>query len=99
MLFLASNRARVFLFACGLPAFAGPSVPGIKNFSQVDSHVYRGAQPTDAGFQYLAGMGVKTVVDLRESDGRAKAEESVVSRAGDEVHQHPDDRIDSAYRS
>ena len=71
----------IALMAIGLPAFAG-SAPGIKNFDQVDGHVYRGGQPTDEGFQYLAHLGVKTIIDLREADDRAKAEERLVSGAG-----------------
>ena len=27
---------------------------GIENFDKVDAHVYRGAQPTEEGFRYLA---------------------------------------------
>src|SRR2546423_3256788 len=77
---LASYRPIALVVFC-LPALAG-SVPGIKNFDQVDAHVYRGAQPTDEGFQYLAKLGVKTIVDLREADGRSKAEERVVTVAG-----------------
>jgi protein tyrosine/serine phosphatase len=69
------------LLVFGLPMFAG-SVPGIENFDQVDAHVYRGGQPTDEGFQYLAKLGVKTIVDLREAGRRSKAEEHVVATAG-----------------
>jgi protein tyrosine phosphatase (PTP) superfamily phosphohydrolase (DUF442 family) len=75
-----SRRLLALLFA-GLPMFAG-SVPGIKNFDKVDAHVYRGAQPTDEGFQYLAKLGVKLIIDLREADDRSKAEERVVTGAG-----------------
>src|SRR5258708_2570926 len=77
-----SKRSRILLFALTIPAFAGSSAPGIKNFHQVNEHVYRGAQPADEGFQYLAKIGVKTVIDLREADERAQAEESVVTAAG-----------------
>jgi protein tyrosine phosphatase (PTP) superfamily phosphohydrolase (DUF442 family) len=63
------------------PIFAG-SVPGIKNFDQVDDHVYRGAQPTDEGFRYLAKLGVKTVIDLQAPDSRGRAEQKVVTGAG-----------------
>lgn len=66
--------------AC-VSAFAG-SVPGIKNFDRVDEHVYRGAQPTPEGFQYLASLGVKTVIDLQEADSRAAAERQTVTAAG-----------------
>ena len=79
---LFPSRTRIFLFILGLPAFAGSSAPGIKNFHQVDEHVYRGAQPTDEGFQYLAKIGVKSVIDLREDDERSPAEERVVTATG-----------------
>src|SRR5216684_7352307 len=77
-----SKRSRTLLFALAIPAFAGSSAPGIKNFHQVNEHVYRGAQPTDEGFQYLAKIGVKTVIDLREADERSQAEEGVVTATG-----------------
>jgi tyrosine-protein phosphatase SIW14 len=80
---LLAQSNRFFLFALAIPAFAGSSsAPGIKNFHQLNEHVYRGAQPTDEGLQYLAKIGVKTVIDLREADERAQAEESVVTAAG-----------------
>lgn len=82
MSFLLSGRSRIFILAFVSPAFAGSSANGIKNFYQVDEHVYRGAQPTDEGFQYLAKIGVKTVIDLRETDERSKAEEGAVVAAG-----------------
>ena len=65
-----------------LPAFAGSAVPGIHNFYKVDEHVYRGAQPTDEGFQYLAKIGVKTVIDLRGAGEGRRDEESAVTAAG-----------------
>ncbi len=79
---LVSSRSCTLLFALAIPAFAGSSTPGIKNFHQVNEHVYRGAQPADEGFQYLAKIGVKTVIDLREADERSQAEEAVVTAAG-----------------
>ena len=82
MSILSFRPNRFFLFALALPAFAGSSVPGIENFYQVDQHVYRGAQPTDKGFKYLAKIGVETVIDLREADERSRAEESVVRATG-----------------
>src|SRR5260370_32357928 len=77
-----SKRSRTLLFALAIPAFAGSSAPGIKNFHQVNEHVYRGAQRADEGFQYLAKIGVKTVIDLREADELSQAEEGVVTAAG-----------------
>ena len=72
-------------FALALPVLAGTS-PGlsspIKNFYQVDTGVYRGAQPTEDGIKYLAKIGVKTVLDLRAGDERSEAEEKLVAAAG-----------------
>ena len=76
-----ASRLPIALLVFGLTAFAG-SVPGIKNFDQVDARVYRGGQPTDEGFQYLARLGVKTIIDLRETGDRSSAERRVVSGAG-----------------
>jgi protein-tyrosine phosphatase len=78
-----SSYVRLFVITTliSVPVFAG-RVPGIKNFDQVDAHVYRGAQPTDEGFRYLAKIGVATVLDLQEADGRSRAEEKVVRAAG-----------------
>jgi len=46
---LLTQSNRVFLFALAIPVFAGSSAAGIKNFHQLNEHVYRGAQPTDEG--------------------------------------------------
>ena len=73
---------RFFLLALSLPAFAGSSVQGIHNFYKVDEHVYRGAQPTDEGIRYLAKIGVKIVIDLREGGDRSRNEESAVTASG-----------------
>src|SRR5207248_565682 len=35
---------------------------GVPNFRVVDQGVYRGGQPTEAGWAYLKSLGVKTVV-------------------------------------
>jgi protein-tyrosine phosphatase len=73
------TRLCVLLVVFGLPAF---SVPGIHNFVQVNAQVYRGAQPTDEGFRYLAKIGVRTVLDLRESDARTVGERRSVLASG-----------------
>jgi tyrosine-protein phosphatase SIW14 len=42
------------------------AVPGVPNLGEVSSTLYRGAQPTEKGFQKLVEMGITIVVDLRE---------------------------------
>ena len=48
---------------------------GLFNFSQVNSSLYRGAQPTESGVKELAKMGVKTIIDLRGEDKLSEKEE------------------------
>lgn len=76
-----SNACLMALAVFSLPVFAA-SAPGIHNFDKVDDHVYRGAQPSAEGFEYLARLGVTTIIDLRESGRRSKAEERMVMGDG-----------------
>jgi protein tyrosine phosphatase (PTP) superfamily phosphohydrolase (DUF442 family) len=39
--------------------------PGLENLHLVAPHLYRGAQPKEAGFRELKAMGIKTVINLR----------------------------------
>lgn len=41
---------------------------GLDNFYRVSQELYRGEQPEENGFETLAEMGIKTVVNFRESD-------------------------------
>ena len=67
-----------------LPTWAAAiDVPGVPNFHQVDEHVYRGAQPSEHGWQSLAKLGVKTVIDLRREDEHSsRLEARAVESAG-----------------
>jgi protein tyrosine phosphatase (PTP) superfamily phosphohydrolase (DUF442 family) len=38
----------------------------IKNFGQMDTHFYRGAQPQPGDYKALAALGIKAIVDLRD---------------------------------
>jgi protein tyrosine/serine phosphatase len=72
------------------PALAGPaeqpavlSIAGVPNFHQVNETLYRGAQPSAAGFGGLARIGVKTIIDLRSNgDSRSRAEQKAVEGVG-----------------
>jgi tyrosine-protein phosphatase SIW14 len=76
------------LAGCGLLigfsalAFADPSVKGVPNFHVVNKQLFRGGQPTDAGFRNLAAMGVKTIVDLQEEGDRSHDEKRIVKALG-----------------
>ena len=48
----------------------------IKNFGQLDERFYRGAQPKEGDYTSLSGLGIKTVIDLRE-DPKSYAKQNV----------------------
>ena len=56
-------------------AWASSENDNLPNFQKVDDHVYRGGQPSDHGFQELARLGIKTVVDLRDIGEHSQADE------------------------
>jgi tyrosine-protein phosphatase SIW14 len=80
------NDMRLFAIALAAAVLAfpgwGADVAGVRNFRQVNEHIYRGAQPTAQGLQSLSNLGVKTVIDLREAGGRSRAEQKIVESAG-----------------
>jgi protein tyrosine/serine phosphatase len=76
------GRLLAGFLAIGSGAAVAPAADGVPNFHQVNSRIYRGAQPSDDGIKFLAGLGVKTVIDLREERGLMAAEEKLVSAAG-----------------
>lgn len=89
-LFLGKRTAGFFV-AIALPAvaLAGSQPDGVPNFHKVDDHVYRGAQPSEQGFKSLSKLGIKTVVDLRESGDHSLVEEKSVRAAGMEYMTVP----------
>jgi tyrosine-protein phosphatase SIW14 len=74
--------AALVIGIASIPGFAQTNVAGVPNFHQINDHVYRGAQPTDLGFQSLAKLGVKTVIDLRQVSDRSAHERNSVEAAG-----------------
>ena len=73
---------RFFVFLLALGTAVAGQLPGVGNFYQINDHAYRGAQPRAQGFQSLAKLGVKTVIDLRESGSRSAAEKREVEKDG-----------------
>jgi len=73
------------------PAMSKASVPAsnirIDNFGRVNSNYYRGAQPNADDYKDLAGLGIKTVIDLTQ-DGRDD-EPGLVKAAGMAFYRIP----------
>ena len=70
------------LLAIGPGAAVAPTADGVPNFQQVTARIYRGGQPSDVGLRYIARLGVKTVIDLRQEPTQVAVEEKLVSAAG-----------------
>ncbi|MBD0373159.1 MAG: tyrosine-protein phosphatase [Pyrinomonadaceae bacterium] len=78
------STALVLLFASSAASRAQDEAryKELPNFHQVNSTLYRGGQPRAGGFERLAGLGIKTVLNLRDDDEREQVEEKEVRAAG-----------------
>jgi tyrosine-protein phosphatase SIW14 len=77
--------------------------PGIEKFEQINEHLYRGGQPSEAGFQALAKMGIRTILDLRDKAEQSRLEKNMVEALGMRfiavpmsMHAPTDQQIDRA---
>ena len=59
-----------------------PAAADVRNFGQVNEHLYRGAAPTALALQELGAMGVKLVIDLRETGVASKQEQAQADKLG-----------------
>lgn len=64
----------------------------LPNFHEVNSKLYRGAQPATGGVQQLAGLGIKTIVNLRGRGEGVRKEEAEARVAGLRYFSVPFDR-------
>src|SRR5262249_49751669 len=73
----AASIVAVLALICAVQAQTNVArkVP-IKNFGCINENFYRGAQPDGADYKALAGLGVKTVIDLQR-DGRSDEKDKV----------------------
>jgi protein tyrosine phosphatase (PTP) superfamily phosphohydrolase (DUF442 family) len=78
----AAALAAVLAVAPKVPGSYEPLKADLPNFEKVHPWLYRGAQPSERGLAVLAGMGVHTVVDLRDEDDLAQKERQVVEKLG-----------------
>ena len=79
------STGAMLLLTVTIPLMAAPaeqSAPGVGHFFKVDNHLYRGAQPNEEGFESLSRLGIKTVIDLRETSERSDWEQALVEKAG-----------------
>lgn len=67
-----------FTTICLTAAYSQPvsASKDLPNLYKVNAGIYRGGQPTEAGIKQLKAAGLRTIIDLRDDDDRAKKEES-----------------------
>jgi len=68
--------APLVLFAAQPPALH------VRNFGKVNDHLYRGGEPSLVGLQELGAMGVKVIIDLRETSESTDFERHQVEKLG-----------------
>src|SRR6185436_12595400 len=80
---------RIFLAAAIIAVVALSSVAQtevryeeLPNFHRVNSQLYRGGQPKAGGIGKLASLGIKTIVNLRQTDDDTRAEARAAEAAG-----------------
>ena len=54
----------------------------LPNFHPVNSNLYRGGQPEIGGLEQLKKLGVKTIINLRDDDERARTEKAEAESMG-----------------
>lgn len=54
----------------------------LPNFHQVNENFYRGGQPTIEGIKQLAKLGIKTVINFRDPDGKVRREKEISESLG-----------------
>jgi len=63
-------------------SFANNSPSSIPNFVQVNENILRGGHPGDQGLAELKAMGVKTIIDLEDSDEVISQESATAQNLG-----------------
>ena len=93
------DRFAFFVILASLTSVAFAQQPAenkkLPNFHQVNSKLYRGAQPSAGGVQQLAGLGIKTIVNLRGRGEGVRKEEAEARAVGLRFFSVPLDRMGS----
>jgi protein tyrosine/serine phosphatase len=77
----AASAAALLLVLSSVASAQAAARVSIDNFARVDANYFRGSQPVGHDYADLHALGVKTVIDLTDDDGRAD-ERSMVTAAG-----------------
>ena len=80
--FLLSLGLLLSMSGCASGEPRPPRAEGVRNFDRLNEGLYRGAQPTELGIKTLARLGVKTVINLRQTNDVWAWEEPAARQAG-----------------
>jgi protein tyrosine/serine phosphatase len=78
----AVRAVLVLLSVLPLAVAADATASHVRNFGEVNDHIYRGGEPSAVGLQELAAQGIKLVIDLREAGEAADFEKGQVQKLG-----------------
>jgi tyrosine-protein phosphatase SIW14 len=59
-------------------AAQNPAAQHVRNFGEVNEHLYRGGEPTQRAIEELAALHINQVIDLREPGEKTKLEQEMV---------------------
>jgi protein tyrosine/serine phosphatase len=79
----------LLVFTSVLSAQSEPRYMELPNFGKISNQLYRGAQTRPGGIHKLASMGIKTIINLRTADDRARAEEAEAKAFGLRYYNMP----------
>ncbi len=79
------NRRAVLLAVVAIVVFVPRGIAAtnnLYNFAKVNEKLYRGGQPDALGLERLKALGVKSIINLRQTNDLWKAEAAVASQCG-----------------
>ena len=78
----AAVLATILILCAPQAGWAADKNDGLPNFGHVTDNLFRGAQPSGAGYNSLHEMGVSIVVDFRDEKDEIASEQRQVEAAG-----------------
>src|SRR3954451_18268099 len=86
---MSNSKTKLFALTGALALFGAAAMAQVvatnehlPHFHQIGPAFYRGAQPTQKGFELLARQGVKTIINLRAADEKSQLEEKWTKKLG-----------------
>lgn len=82
LLVFTLTAATLLLLSLSTAANAADLYPELPRLQQISERLYRGAQPRRGGLQRLTELGIKTVINLRGTDAKTRADAAEAKSLG-----------------